>query len=153
MRNFAALLLVVIAVAASAQEAYRWVGKDGKVHYSDAPPPPEAQKVEPKRLDASVVATDKHSYETRRAMADFPVTLYVSADCGGPCNSARNYLAKRAIPYTEKAIATPDDLAAFKQATQSDMMPTLLVGKTAAKGFQADAWSGLLDTAGYPSAK
>jgi glutaredoxin len=154
MRVFAVLLLAALATCAIAQDAYRWVGKDGKVHYSDAPPPADAQKVEPKRLDASVVSgAEKYSYETRRAAADFPITLYVSADCGNPCESARKYLATRGIPYAEKRVESASDIAAFKQATQSDTMPTILVGKMVGKGFQEDGWSSLLHAAGYPAAK
>jgi len=150
MRTFAALLLAVVATAAFAQGAYRWTGKDGRIHYSDEPPPPEAQKVEKKRLDASVIGGDKQPYETRRAAADFPVTLYVSENCGNACDEARRYLAARGIPFTEKLVATPADAAALKQATQSEMLPTLLVGKMAGKGFQEAAWASLLDAAGYP---
>lgn len=154
MRFLAALLLAALAVGAVAQDAYRWVGQDGKIHYSDEPPPPDAQKVEQKRLDASVVGnSDKNPYETRRAAADFPVTLYVSPDCGSACESARKYLAARGIPYAEKNLASAADIAAFKQATQAEITPTVLVGKMVGKGFQEDAWSSLLDTAGYPAAR
>ncbi len=153
MRTLPALLLAFLAAGAFAQGAYRWIGTDGRVHYSDEPPPPEAQQVERKRLDASVVVGDKYGYETRRAAADFPVTLYVSAECGNPCETARAYLAKRSIPYAEKRVATPQEAAAFKRETESEVMPTLLVGKSVSKGFQEAAWSDLLDAAGYPAAK
>ncbi|MDD5249686.1 MAG: DUF4124 domain-containing protein [Rhodocyclaceae bacterium] len=147
-------LLLVVAAAAGAQTAYRWVGKDGKVNYSDAPPPAEAQQVEPKRLDASVVGTGgKYSYEARQAASDFPVTLYLAPECGAACRGARAYLATRGIPYAEKAVATADDVNAFRQATNSDTLPTLLVGAKAAKGFEATAWGDLLDAAGYPAAR
>jgi glutaredoxin len=150
MRTLAALLLVLIGTATFAEEAYRWVGKDGKIHYSDEPPPPEAKQVEQKRLDASVVAGDKYPYDTRRAMANFPVTLFVTAKCGDACDSARSYLKARGVPYTEKSVVTQDDAAALKKATQSDTVPALLVGSMVSKGYQEAAWDDLMDTAGYP---
>ena len=153
MRTLLGSLLALLAAVAFAQGAYRWIGKDGRVHYSDEAPPPEAQQVEQKRLDPSVVGGDEYGYETRRAAADFPVTLYVSAECGNPCETARAYLAKRGIPYSEKRVATPQEIAALKQETESEVTPTLLVGKSVSKGFQEAAWSDLLDTAGYPAAK
>lgn len=150
MRTLAALLLVLIGTAAFAEEAYRWVGKDGKVHYSDEPPPAEAKQVEQKRLDASVISGDKYPYDTRQAMANFPVTLFVSASCGGACDSARSYLKARGVPYTEKSVATAADAAALKKATKSDTVPALLVGNMVSTGYQAAAWDDLIDTAGYP---
>lgn len=154
MRTLIAFLLAGIAAVAFAQGAYRWIGKDGRVHYSDDPPPSDAQKIEQKRLDPSIVSGgDKYGYETRRAASSFPVTLYVSPDCGNACDVARSHLVKRGIPYAEKRVATAEDIAAFKQATQSEITPTLLVGKMVSKGFQEAAWDGLLDTAGYPAGK
>ena len=153
MKTLPALLLAVVAAAAFGQDAYRWVGKDGKVHYSDAPPPAEARQVEQKRLDASVVGSgDTLSYEARQAARDFPVTLYLSPDCGNACDAARAYLTKRGIPYAEKSVTTPEAAKAFRQATKSDTLPTLLVGTKVFKGFEAGAWGDLLDAAGYPPA-
>ncbi|MGE5468499.1 MAG: DUF4124 domain-containing protein [Ignavibacteria bacterium] len=153
MNKSALAMLATAATVAFAQDAYRWVGKDGAVHYSDAPPPPEARQVEEKRLDASVVGGDKQPYETRRAAADFPVTLYVTPDCAQACADARSFLAARGIPFSEKSLATPEQVAAFTQATQSDTVPTLTVGTQVSKGFLDSAWNGLLDDAGYPPAR
>lgn len=154
MKPLPALLLVFAATAALAQGAYRWIGKDGKVHYSDEPPPPaEAQKVEKKRLQASTIDSGgKLSYAARQAASLFPVTLYVGADCGSGCQAARAYLAKRGIPFTEKPVATAEDIAAMRQATKSEVLPTLLVGTRAEKGFEETAWGSRLDEAGYPAA-
>ena len=40
------LSLALLATGADAQNLYRWVDKNGKVHYSDQPPPKEIKKVE-----------------------------------------------------------------------------------------------------------
>lgn len=39
MKIMLALLLLVIMTAAAAQEVYRWVDKNGEVHYTQTPPP------------------------------------------------------------------------------------------------------------------
>ena len=155
MKPLAALLLAFLAAAACAQSAYRWVGKDGKVHYSDeAPPPAAAQKVEQRRLQASSSGGGETlSYATRQAARDFPVTLYSSPECGAACTSAREFLTRRGIPHAEKLIVTPDDANAFRAATKSEMLPTLLVGARTEKGFEAGTWGTLLDQAGYPPQK
>lgn len=157
MKPLAAFLLALAAFAACAQGAYRWVGKDGKVHYSDEPPPPaETQKVEQKRLNASVVDSGGTlSYETREAARNFPVTLYVSPDCGTACADGRSFLRKRGIPFAEKSLQGPEDAEVYRKAagTTDIAVPTLLVGGKAHKGFEAIGWNGLLDGAGYPSGK
>ena len=46
--GFLAWLLVCASIA-NAQEIFRWVDKDGKVHYGDIlPPPAEVKNVRPK---------------------------------------------------------------------------------------------------------
>lgn len=153
MRTLPALLLALFAATAFAQGAYRWVDKDGKVHYSDEPPPADARKAEQKSLVPSVVDSGgKLSYEARQAATAFPVTLYVSPDCGAACDTARAFLNKRGVPYTEKRIVTAEDFAALKKSADSDTVPTLTVGRQVGKGFEQTAWGGLLDSAGYPPA-
>lgn len=152
MRKSFLLLLAFVGTAAFAQGAYRWIGKDGKVHYSDDLPPAEARQIEEKRLDASVVGSDKYSYETRKAAHDFPLTLYVSGTCGEPCDAARRFLKSRSVPYVEKNLKSREDFAALKTAAQSEVVPTLTAGPMVSKGFQDAAWNTLLDSAGYPPA-
>ena len=47
-------------------------------------------------------------FELRRVASQFPVTLYTGKDCS-PCNSGRNLLNSRGIPYVERTVTTPDD--------------------------------------------
>jgi glutaredoxin len=153
MKPFIALLLALSVSAAFAESAYRWVDKHGKVHYSDEPPPPtETGKVEEKRLGASVIEGGDYSYEVRRAAEDFPVILFTGAGCDPACKNARDLLRRRGIPFSETDIRTPEEAAAYKAATGSDALslPTLVVGRKTQKGYEADAWNGLLDAAGYP---
>lgn len=152
MTRFAPLLLAFVAAGVLAQGTYRWVDKAGKVHYSDEPPEPAAaRQVEEKRLTPSVVGTTDQPYETRRAARLFPVTLFVSADCGEGCGKAREFLARLRIPFAEKAIATPEDADAYRNATRSNTLsvPTLLVGNNALPGYEEGTWTGALEAAGY----
>ncbi|MCE2988882.1 MAG: DUF4124 domain-containing protein [Burkholderiales bacterium] len=45
-------LAVLLATATVAAQVYRWVDKDGKVHFSDQPPPNDAKGVTAKKVDA-----------------------------------------------------------------------------------------------------
>lgn len=146
--------LCCATLAAQAQATYRWVGKDGKVHYSDQPPPPsEIREVQKKRLGpANVVGTSEPSYEAQVAAKKSPVTLYTSANCIQNCKIARDFLARRGVAYTEKEIRTQEDADDFRKTTGIEELsvPVLLAGSKAEKGYEENAWHALLDSAGYP---
>ncbi len=138
--------------AAQGAELYRWMDKNGVVHYSENPAP-DAEKI---RIGAPVAGTASEvedatlPYEARIAHQNFPVTLYVFENCDDTCNQARNFLKKRRVPFTEVTVKTADDLAAFKQKSGSDVAPTISIGRTWLKGFHAQNWGDELDAAGYP---
>ena len=143
-------LIALACSSAQADELYRWVDKSGKVHYGDAPAA-DAAVVEKRKFGAApTVDVNDLPYATRQAKQNFPVTMYVAEKCGDPCKQAREFLNKRGIPFTENNVRTKDELDAFNKLSGSAGVPTLSVGKTWFKGFQAEQWGGGLDTAGYP---
>jgi glutaredoxin len=145
-------LYILSALFASAQAAglYRWVDESGKVHYGDVPAP-EIKQTEKKKFSGGAAAPGADlPYESRRAMQNFPVTLYVADNCAEPCQKARDFLNKRGIPFSEKSLSDPKEMDAFRKASGSDQTPTLSVGTTWLSGFQADNWNSELDVAGYP---
>lgn len=153
MRIVRACLLSMLAFsfAASAQTLYKWVDKSGKVHYSDQPPPREIKKVEQPQLRAGSIDTSGLPYETQQAAQDFPVTLFVSADCKNECDNARAFLRRRGVPFSESMVGSPEQNQAFKKRFGSDgiFLPALTVGSQKQQGFEEGAWNGMLDTAGY----
>lgn len=146
------LSLAVLASGADAQTMYRWVDKNGKVHYSDQPPPKEIKKVDQPRLSTSTIETSGPSFEAQQAAKDFPVTLYTAPDCTSECASARAFLTRRGIPFNESRVVTQPDGEAFKKALKTDklLFPALTVGSHKQIGFEDDTWHSLLDMAGYP---
>ena len=132
-----------------AGELYRSVDKDGKVHYGDRPLP-DTDAVESLKLGSEPVPDDSLPYETRKAKETFPVTLYAFPDCGSACQQARDLLNKRGIPFSEKSLVTQEDIDAYRKASAGGPLPSLTVGKTWLKGFQAQQWHDELDFAGYP---
>jgi len=150
----ACLILATTALlavnTAHAADVYRWVDKDGSVHYSDAPPPSSAKESELRRLGTNAIDVDKLPYATRDAAKKNPVTLYAS-NCGNLCDGARQLLAKRGIPFTSKnPEATPADAETLKKLIGVLEVPVLVVGNgTPLKGFEAGAWNSALDNAGY----
>lgn len=141
--------LASLPSGAQAGELYRWVDSSGRVYYGDVPPA-EATQVEVRKFPDGIMSSEYLPYETRRAQQNFPVTLYVADNCGETCNQARSLLAKRGIPFSEKLLKTNEEIDAFKQLSGSEIAPTLALGKTFLKGFQAEQWHSELDIAGYP---
>lgn len=151
--RFAVLGLVLSLAAAPvlAQGVYRIVGPDGRVTYSDQPPPAQANA----RPVDSAVANNAASpnaqlpFELRQVVGRFPVTLYTSASCA-PCNSGRNLLNSRGIPYVEKTIDTAQDAQALKRLSGDASLPFLTIGSQQIKGYAEPEWTQFLDAAGYP---
>ena len=141
--------LVLVGNCSSADELYRWVDESGSVHYSDIPA--VVPGLEKKKLGTAPADSDAGlPYEIRRAKQNFPVVLYVAANCGDICQEARELLRKRGVPFEEKTLKTQEDFAALKQQSGSDGVPSLAVGKVWLKGFQARQWNDELGAAGYP---
>ncbi len=66
-------LAVLLACGVVAAQVYKWVDKDGKVQFSDTPPPPSATKDDPKKLavkPASGTGSGGASDEGPKSLAD-----------------------------------------------------------------------------------
>lgn len=154
MKKTSLWLLALLAVGAvQAQTTYRWVDHDGRVHVGDRPPPKAAREVKERKY-AVPEGGQILSHAMRQAVENFPVTLYVTADCTTACKDGRDYLNRRGIPFAEKTVASNEEIIALRDRLGGGdvMVPVLLVGEKSSKGFLATAWAGLLDAAGYPAA-
>jgi glutaredoxin len=147
--------LAAALLAASAAQAqtsvYRWVDKDGKVHFSDAPPAEDAKDVKQKQMGGGGEESSL-PYATQIAMKRNPVTFYSGNACGELCDSARNLLSSRGIPFAERnAESNPADAEALKKLTGGELrVPVLLIGQNTLKGYEESTWQSALDSAGYP---
>lgn len=136
----AGLALALLAPAALAQ-VHRSVGPDGRVTYSDSP----ASAARAERSAASGAALP---FALRQAMQRYPVTLYGAAQCA-PCDSGRQLLLRRGIPFSEKSVETATDVAALERLAGSRELPVLAIGTQQIKGFSDVDWNQYLDAAGY----
>lgn len=141
---------VLLSTGVSAQGVYRVVGPDGKVTYSDQPPPASANA---RPVGGATAATSGGGAnlpsELRQAAGRYPVTLYAGSDCA-PCDNGRNFLNARGIPFAEKTVSSSDDIAAFKRLSGVSSLPMLAVGGQHLKGYSDSEWTRYLDAAGYP---
>jgi hypothetical protein len=154
-RLASAVVLAVLVANAGAQSLYRWVDKNGRVHYSDQPPPQTVKQFEEKKPGAgNMVETSGPSFATQEAQKNFPVTVYVGAECGAPCQSALQFLAGRGVPYAEVVVEGEDAANRFKGlfGGKEVFVPAITVGSRKMKGFDAGSWKSMLDEAGYPTA-
>jgi glutaredoxin len=148
-----AVSVALAAGAALAQDTYRWIDEQGRVRYTDTPPPPGAKGVQKTRRAAGgTVETSQPPFELSRATKDFPVTLYTSPDCKQACARAREALNKRGVPFTEVQVWDSGSHAELKKLSGDTMVPVLKAGPMVQKGFEQGAFDSLLDSAGYPKA-
>jgi len=148
----AATSAAAIACGAAIAQAYRWVDDQGRVHYTQTPPPPGAKDVQRKNLQQSGAAESADlPYATKLAAQNFPVKLYTQEKCEA-CDRARASLVKRGVPFSEVNVASQKEVDEVKAISGEANLPLVLVGKLHQSGFQEELLHGLLDTAGYPSA-
>lgn len=144
--SLAALLLAALPVAAQ----YRWVDGDGRVNYGDQPPSDarDLTRIDPRGASRDDPATAL-PFELRRAMAQYPVTLYTAENCPG-CDSARLYLRRRGVPYQELMVETVEEADEMKRRVGVDAVPVMALGRTPSIGFNEAVWAKSLDAASYP---
>ena len=146
------LITGLAATAVLAQSVYRIVGPDGRITYSDKPPPAQtnAQPIDSatKNTTAST-STAQLPFALRQVANRYPVTLYTSTGCA-PCNSGRNLLNRRGIPYVEKTITTQQDADALQRVSGATSLPFLTIGTQQIKGYSDTEWTQFFDAAGYP---
>ncbi len=157
MKNVALRAVLITAIAAfcsqiSAQQLYRIVGADGRVTFSDQPPPPSANAKVTSGRGGSFAESSAGvalPFELRSIVQRFPVTLYTSKECA-PCDAGRNMLRNRGIPFTERTVESSEDAQALKRLTGDTSLPMATVGGQQMKGFSDSEWTQFLDAAGYP---
>lgn len=144
------LLIACLALSCAAAQAqvYRWTDASGRTVVSDTPPPGKARNVE--RNTATPLPDDGQPYAVKRAAEAFPVVLYTAPNCVTECQQARELLNGRGVPFTERKLEKPEEIAELKQLVGEPYVPSLKVGNQSQRGYDANAWHKLLDLAAYP---
>ena len=150
LATLCASLLLLTGAAAQAQTLYRSVGPDGRVTFSDTPPPNATNKAAGSTAGSGPAnAGAALPYELQQTVNRYPVTLYTSKDCA-PCHSGRNLLVNRGVPFREKTVQSNEDIDALQRLAGSGELPVLTVGGQRLKGYSDVEWGQYLDAAGYP---
>jgi glutaredoxin len=141
-----------ITCSDAAGQAYRWVDEQGRVHYTQTPPPPQAKGVQRKDFRPGAPGTVELPYATQMAAKNYPVTLYTQPDCGSLCDQARASLVKRTVPFREVSVVSQKEIDEVKRLSGGEGLPLLVVGSQFQVGYHEGLINSLLDTAGYPPA-
>ncbi len=144
-------VIAALPAVSGAQSVYRWVDANGRVQYSDQPPPADAKNVQQKNVGGNSIQNNELSLAAADAQKKNPVTLYVS-ECGEACDAARNYLNKRGVPHT---LVDPSRSLELNNKFKADtgggsIVPVLKVGEKRLTGWSEAGWASALDSAGYP---
>lgn len=149
----AGAIAAALASGALAQgQVYRYEDAQGRIVYSDKPPPTDARKAQQKRIGANYIETEQAPLELQQATERFPVTLFTFA-CGDVCQKAEALLNRRGVPFSTVNVEDPANAKRLEALTGEMTAPVLQVGdKLVAKGFNEARWTAMLDEAGYPKA-
>src|SRR5689334_15862291 len=136
MRTMQAVLVLLALGAApgfAQSTVYKWTDKDGKIHFSDAPPvDADAQE---RRMGGGGPSDANLPFAAQDAARRNPVSLFVTPDCGDPCSQGVGLLEKRGVPYTQRdPQANPADKDALGQLPGGMFVPTLAVGSKSLRG-------------------
>ncbi|MEO5696663.1 MAG: glutaredoxin family protein [Burkholderiaceae bacterium] len=145
------LALLAILPLQQAQAQYKIVGSDGKVTYTDRAPATSQGKITSLGVRAAPADADTAlPGELREPVSRYPVTLFTITDVCEPCESARQLLRQRGVPYAEKQVQTAEDGEALLRLTGSRDAPALMIGRQTLRGLAPSVWGSYLDAAGYP---
>jgi glutaredoxin len=152
MKAVSILMAAWLAAASfplAAAQLYQWKDAEGRMMYSDQPPPPSVRNAQQKSFKGNFIEIGE-SYAAKTAREKYPITLYASA-CGAPCDQARQLLNERGAPFSNKdPQASPEARAELQKLTGSLGVPVLVLGSDKIDGFDAAQWQSALDRAGYP---
>jgi len=142
-------LIAASMAAAQMQQVYRYVDPEGRVVYSDKPPPPNARDPVAKRIGRNTIETSDLSFAAVMAQERYPVTLYTFG-CGTVCDTASGLLNKRGVPHTVVDVGQSDGADKLKRLTGGLDAPALQVGDQYTTGYNENRWQTMLTDAGYP---
>lgn len=145
-------MLMLLAVAACTLPAtagvYKWTDAQGRVHYSDSPPPDQkaAQvKIKVNSISGPAVVS---AFKAGSPAAKERVRLYTTSWCGY-CKKAKAQLAARRVPFDEIDVETSDSGQREFASIGGRGVPVILVGDQRMDGFDAGRLDAMLQTAGY----
>jgi glutaredoxin len=142
------LLAMLIAAAPAGGGIYKWTDPQGRVHYSDNPPPEgKAQQVKVKINSIQGPAVVSTLRDTSAAKAKEKVRIYTAVWCGY-CKRAKAHLAAKGVAYDEMDVETSERGRSEFAQLGGRGVPVILVGNQRMDGFDASGLDAMLASAG-----
>jgi glutaredoxin len=85
-------------------------------------------------------------YESALPEAAPSIVLYVSDDCGAPCDEARKLLASRGVQANVVPVTDPATYEELERVSGGVTVPVLVAGTRVVKGFEAGQYNAALDS-------
>ena len=135
------ILVLMLASLASA-EIYKWVDKNGKIHYEDRPP--VSKEARPLKIDLETYSTVEirpldvgvESQINSVRPGQKSVVMYSTAWCG-VCKKAKQYFSTNNIPFQEYDVEKSGKGKRDYKKLKAKGVPVILVGKQRMNGFSA----------------
>lgn len=145
-------LLILILAAPAVAGVYRWVDADGRIHYTDSPPPNTGAKrisvdAAPPPPAASGPAQSP-APAARKPAAGRKVVMY-SAEWCGYCKRAAAYLRSRGIPFENLDVERSSRGAREYAQLGGAGVPVILVGEQRLNGFDEGSLAAILASGGW----
>ena len=137
-----AAVLALAAAGAGAQGVYRWTDAQGKVYYTDKPPP-NAKSTEVADRINSYAGPPTVTERRGASAAETPgVVMYATSWCPY-CKQARAYFQQQGIAYAEHDIERSAAANAEFKLLGGRGVPLILVGNQVMKGFSEKRFESL----------
>ncbi|HEX7812619.1 MAG TPA: glutaredoxin family protein [Burkholderiales bacterium] len=145
----AALAILVLVPLAPFADMYKWVDDNGKVHYTDNPPPgKKAKKLDLKVNSISGPAIVSTVGKPGSATSSAKIRLYTTTWCGY-CKKAKSYLQARGTPFQEIDVENSAQGRSEFSALGGRGVPVILVGNQRMDGYSEGTLAGMLKQAGF----
>ena len=131
MKNL--LLILTLCCGLASAEVYKWTDENGKLHYSDKPPPGQSTQKLAVKIN-SYVQTSHQTIKSSQISSHSKVIMYSTSWCGY-CKKARNHFAANNIAFIEYDIEENKRAKREYDALGGKGVPVILYGDQRMNGF------------------
>jgi glutaredoxin len=145
----AGLLLIALASGTCLADMYKWIDENGKVHYTDSPPPGKKAK----KLDLKINSISGPPVVSAFTGAGKPaatvssVKIYTTTWCGY-CKQAKAYMQARGTRFQEIDVENSAQGQAEFRSIGGRGVPVILVGNQRMDGYSQGSLEAMLKQAG-----
>lgn len=138
------LILPMLFISSANAELFKWKGDDGRIFYSDKPPPGERQ-TEPLKFETHHASFEKDAATKHQSANSKEVVMYSATWCG-VCKKAKAYFEAEGIAYKDYDIENSRKGRSDYKKLKGTGVPIIMVDDERLNGFSRgrfeDAYKG-----------